>query len=93
MRGRTVVGALLLGFVLVATGVIWRRSHGVARARETTRLEQQRAALEAQRAKLEGDIRDATSRGRLGRIAEERLGMRVPADSQVILLPVPNAKP
>ena len=83
------VALVLLGFVLVATGVIWRRSTGMARAREESRLEQRRGALQAERAKLEGDIRDASNRAALARIAEERLHMRIPNDSQVILLARP----
>ncbi len=90
MRGRGIVAVLLVGFVLVATGVIWRRSLGLQRARETAALEARRVALEARRAQLDGEIRDATSRARLARIAEERLGMRVPADSQVITLTRPR---
>ena len=86
MRGRSLVALLLLGFVLVATGVIWRRSTGLVRAREESRLEQRRAALDAERAQLEGDIRDASSRARLARIVEERLQMKIPNDSQVIYL-------
>jgi cell division protein FtsL len=86
VRGRSVVGLVLIGFVLLATGVIWRRSIGTARAREQQRLEQERAALEAERAKLKADIRDASSRAKLARVAEERLNMHVPNDSQVIFL-------
>lgn len=87
MRGRSRLFLALFGFVLVATGVIWRRSTGIAQSREIRALEQRRAALEAQRAALEGAIRDASSRARLARTAEERLGMRIPSDSQVIYLP------
>lgn len=86
VRGRSLVALLLLGFVLVAAGVIWRRSLGLARARDESRLDQRRVALEAERAKLEGDIRDASSRARLARVVEERLHMRIPSDSQVIYL-------
>jgi cell division protein FtsL len=89
VRGRAIVALVLIGFVLVATGVIWRRSVGVAQAREIQRLEQERADLVARRAALEAEIRDATGRARLARIAEQRLGMRVPSDSQVITLPRP----
>ena len=59
----------MVGFVLVATGVIWRRSYGIAHAVEERRLEQQRGALEAERAKLEGDIREASSRASLAGVA------------------------
>ena len=89
MRGRSVVALVLVGFVLVATGVIWRRSFGNARAREQQRLEQQRGALEAERAKVEGDIRDASSRATLAKVAEEKLNMHIPSDSLVIYLKRP----
>ena len=85
-RGRTIVALALVGFVLVAVGVIWRRSHGFARQRELRVLEQRRTQLEAERAKLELDIRDLSSRARLAPIAEQRLGMRYPSDSQVVIL-------
>ena len=48
MRGRSIVFLALLGFVLVATGVIWRRSTGIAMSRELRVLETRRTALEAQ---------------------------------------------
>ncbi len=89
MRGRSVVALGLVGFVLVATGVIWRRSFGTLRAREQSALEQKRSALEAERAKLDGDIRDAASRARLERVAEDRLNMRIPSDSQVFVVARP----
>jgi cell division protein FtsL len=92
VRGRSVVALVLVGFVLVATGVIWRRSFGNARAREQQRLEQQRGALEAERAKIEGDIRDASSRATLAKVAEERLNMHIPSDSLVIYLQRPDNK-
>jgi hypothetical protein len=41
--------------------------------------------------RLDADFRDASSRARLGPIAEQRLRMNVPADSQVIILPRPSA--
>lgn len=83
----------LLGFVLIATGVIWRRSTGTAMSRELRVLEQRRTALEAQQADLEGSIRDASSRDRLVGIAENRLGMRIPPETLVIFLPRPSRGP
>lgn len=87
------VPLLLVGFLLVATGVIWRRSYGLAQARELARLERQRTTLVAERIRLEGEIRAARSRARLLPLAEARLGMRVPPDSNVIILPRPAAPP
>jgi cell division protein FtsL len=86
MRGRSVVFLSLIGFVVIATGVVWRRSLGVTRARVIETLDSRRSALAAQRAKLDGDIRTAVSMDRLGRVAEERLHMRVPGDSLVVTL-------
>lgn len=84
---RSLIALLLLGFFLVATGVIARRTFGISQAKELRALETQRDAADAARVKLEVEIRDASSRARLGPIAERRLHMYVPADSQVIILP------
>jgi cell division protein FtsL len=91
-RGRF-VALLLVGFVLVATGVIWRRSHGFARARVLRDLERRREALAATKVQLEGAIRDASSRSRLEPIVRQRLQMQVPADSQIIYLQRPTPAP
>ena len=83
-RGRSLVALILVGFVLVAVGVIWRRSYGFSREREIAVLEQKRTQLEGERARLELEIRDLSSRAKLAPVAEQRLGMRIPSDSQVI---------
>jgi len=79
----------LAGFLLVTTGVIWRRSVGIAEARRLQDLARRRDALHNERLKLEGEIRAASSRARLAPLAEQRLGMRLPSASQVILLTRP----
>src|SRR5688500_3726529 len=84
--GRSFFVMLLVGFLLVATGVIARRTFGIGQARDIRARETQRDALEATRVQLEVDIRDASSRARLGPVVERRLNMYVPPDSQVILL-------
>ena len=90
MRGRSIVALALLGFLLVATGVIWRRSFGIAQRLELRDLDRERTQLEARKVKLESEIREASSRARLAPIAEQRLNMHVPSDSQVVILPRPN---
>ena len=87
-RGRQ-LALLLAGFLLVATGVIWRRSYGIARSRELAELDKRRVQLDARRAQLESEIRDLSSRARLAPIVEQRLQMHVPTDSQVVILPRP----
>ncbi len=88
--GRLRLVLLLLGFLVIAMGVILRRSVGIAAARELQELEARRGALVAERLRLEGEVRAAASRATLQPIAEQRLQMRVPADSQVIILPRPS---
>jgi cell division protein FtsL len=90
-RGRTRVALGLIVFVLVASAVIWRRSLGLREAEEVRKLDLQRAALDGEVTKLETTIRALSSREHLGTVAEQRLHMRVPDDSQVIVLPTPHA--
>lgn len=89
-RRRLRIVLLLLGFLVIATGVILRRSLGIATARELQELEARRGALVAERLRLEGEVHAAASRATLQPLAEQRLQMRVPADSQVIILPRPS---
>ncbi len=86
LRGRSMVALVLVALVLLASLVIWRRSVGIAGAREMREIGQTRLQLEGDRARLARDIRAASSREKLVPIAEQRLGMRVPSDGQMIIL-------
>jgi cell division protein FtsL len=93
---RSIIAIVLIGFVLVTSGVIARRVLGVNQQNEIRKLTERRNALDADRSRLESDIRDASSRARLQPIAEQRLNMHIPtADQQVILTPpgAPVKKP
>ncbi len=85
--GRLRLALVLLCFLVITSGVILRRVYGIAAARELQELDARRAALVAERLRLEGQIRSASGRARLQPIAEQRLDMHVPNDSQVIILP------
>lgn len=80
------VALTLLGFVLVATSVIWRRTFALSQTRQVQALERQRSDLVARRAQLQREIRDAASRERLAPLVGQRLRMRMPSDSQVIVI-------
>lgn len=80
------VALVLVTFVLLTSLVIWRRSVGIAGASELRELGQRRLQLEGDRARLARDIRAASSRERIVPIVEQRLGMRVPTDDQMIIL-------
>jgi type II secretory pathway component PulJ len=84
------VALVLASFLAVATSVVWRRSLGSTQARRLHALGATRAELEARRAQLDGDVRRAASRPQLVPMAQ-RLGMRVPDDSQVVWLARPRS--
>ena len=86
IRGRWIVAAVLIGFVITTTAVIARRSYGDAEARQMSGIESHLRQLMTQRVLLEAEIRKASSRERLLPIAEKRLGMHLPADTQVVYL-------
>ena len=78
---------VLVGFVLVATGVILRRMYGVNQAKQISELQQRREALVSEQLKLQDAIRVASDRQHIQAIAQSRLNMRIPAPSQIIYLP------
>ena len=90
MRGRTLVGVVLAAFVLVALSIVWRRTIGIGESERLAQLDSKRVDLEGERARLEGEIRDASARQTLGVAAERRLGMHIPSDKQVVILPRPT---
>ena len=86
MKGRHWVALWLAGFLVTALLVVWRQSAALAAARELQSLDKARGALEASRASLIGDIRRARSRAVLVPLAEQRLGLRLPQDSEITIL-------
>ena len=77
----------LVGYVLVATGVILRRMYGVNQAKQISELQQRREALVSEQLKLQDAIRVASDRQHLTAVAQSRLNMRIPKPDQVIFLP------
>lgn len=87
LRGRTLVALLLGAFVLVALSIVWRRTVGIGQSERLAVLDARRSVLESERTHLEAEIRDASARQTLGVSAERRLGMHIPTDRQVVILP------
>lgn len=84
----------LATFVIVAAAVIARRSYGHSEGRELTSLQRRKASLESERVRLQQQIRDASSRTVIVPLAERRLGMHLPTESQMIMLrAAPNGTP
>jgi membrane protein implicated in regulation of membrane protease activity len=87
MRGRTLVGVVLAAFVIVALSIVWRRTVGIGESERLALLDSRRAELEGERARLESEIRAASTRQTLGATVEQRLGMHIPTEKQVMILP------
>ena len=88
-RGRQIAVTLTI-FLVVAGSVVWRRTKGMASARVLQQLASSRAELDSRRLQLESDIVTSVSRSRLGVRVQSQLGLQIPNDSQVILLPRPS---
>jgi Flp pilus assembly protein TadB len=88
IRGRTAIAMGLAAFLVVTTSVVWRRAQGSEAAIRLHSLAARIEELEAQRARLDGEVRRASSRQELAPRLQ-RLGMRFPSDSQIIVLPDP----
>lgn len=83
------MGLVLAAFVLVALAIVWRRTIGIGGSERLAELDAKRVELEGERARLESEIRDASTRQTLGATVERRLGMHIPMDRQVVILPRP----
>ncbi len=91
-KGRYWVAAWLIFFLAILTWVASRQTAAVTAASELERLRQQRAALEARQGELLARIRAARSREVLIPRAQA-MGLRLPADSEIIILQVPQPDP
>jgi hypothetical protein len=90
LKGRHWVMIWLLAFLVAAGSVVARQTsaHLIARALGVSR--DSLAQLQSRRADLERRIRQASSRGVLVPRAQA-LGLRLPADSEIVILPVPDS--
>lgn len=82
LKGRHHLLFWLLLFLVVAGGIVARQNASIAAAGRLSRLREERTTLEARRADLTGQIREASSRRALAPVAEA-LGLHEPSDSEV----------
>jgi hypothetical protein len=92
LRGRHWVTLWLAGFLAMAAVVVWRQTEALATVRQLRTLEAARGALEATKADALGEIRQAQSRAVLVPLAQSRLGLRLPQDTEIIILQDPRAR-
>jgi hypothetical protein len=89
MKGRHWLAFWLFFFLGILAWVVARQTASVVLASQLREKRAARSALEGSRADLLGRIRTASSRAVLIPRAQAR-GLRLPADSEIIILQVPN---
>jgi len=92
LRGRHWVALWLGGFLLMGAAVVWRQTAALATARQLKALQTTREALEVTRAAAAAEIRRAVSRNVLVPMAQARLHLRLPQDSDIVILQDPRAR-
>lgn len=91
-KGRHWMGLWLLGFLVVAVSVVRRQSAARELALSLRELETRRAALEVTRAGVLGEIQTAQSRGVLVPLVRGLYGLRLPEDSEIVILQEPRLR-
>jgi cell division protein FtsL len=91
VRGRHWIAFWLVSLLGALWLVIARQTAALNAARALTDLRQERAALEGRRAELDRRVRAAQSRAVLLPRAQKQ-GLRLPADTEIILLPAPRPR-
>ena len=89
-RGRHWVAVWLVAFLMTTWLVYARQTAAIHAARELADLRARRADLEGHRAALERRIRTAGSRAVLVPRAQTRLGLHLPSDSEIVIIPAPG---
>lgn len=70
--------------------VVWRQSEASAAADALSAVRADVAVAEAERMELVNRIQQLQSRARVVRDARDRLGLHLPADAEIVLLPLPD---
>jgi cell division protein FtsB len=89
LKGRHWVLLWLVLFLAVTGIVVTRQTSGIRTARRLGQLRLEHRTLDARRAELERQIREASSRDVLSRHAIEALGLHQPGDSELVVFVVP----
>lgn len=89
VRGRFWVGLWLLAVLAALWAVIARSTAGLRLARELDAVRREHAQLAGRKAALERQLGRAQSRAVLVPRAQAQLHLRLPADSEIVLLPLP----
>jgi len=89
LKGRHWVMIWLLAFLAAAGSVVARQTAALRIARALSQTRDTLSSLRSRRAEYERRLRQASSRSVLVPRAQA-LGLRLPADSEIVILPVPD---
>lgn len=89
-KGRHWLALWLVYLLAILAWVVARQTASLSLARQLASVRTERSAAEAERAQLLQQIREAESRAVLIPRAQ-RLGLRLPADSEILILRMPAA--
>lgn len=90
MRGGAGVIRLAMAFAVLLFAlsmVVYRQSRALVALRSLDRVRTTLAVVEAERAEQQQRIQRLESRGRIVTVAGTRMGMRVPAGNEIVILP------
>jgi len=86
LKGRHWVAIILAAFLAVALTVVWRQGAALQLARDLQALHKTRSTLDVQKSTALSEISRAQSRAVLVPLAEHKLGLRLPQDSEITIL-------
>src|SRR5256886_8010693 len=90
LKGRHWVAVWLVAFLAVTWLVYARQTAAIHDARELNEIRARRANLDGHQAELQRRVRTQQSRAVLVPRAQAKLGLHLPADSEIILVPLPG---
>jgi cell division protein FtsL len=70
--------------------VVWRQSRTLEELRALDGARSERAILQAERSELQREIQRLEGRARIVAVAGDRLGLRVPAANEIVILRAPE---
>lgn len=88
-RGTLRFGLAAAALFAALSLVVWRQSRALEVLRTLDRARSERAVLESERARLQHSLQDLESRPRIVQVAGERLGLRPPSASEIVILWLP----
>lgn len=94
MRGTGTLRVIFACAALFAalSGVVYRQSRALEVLRELDAARSDRAIAESERAALQRQIQELEGRARIVQVAGERLGLRPPSASELVILRVPAGR-